>query len=390
MEGHSHFAFGGWGFMILFFCFYHAFLNKDRINNRIYSCLFYGAFFSVWGMLISFPFRGYAGISTAFSTLYIWVTYWFAFRFYRDIKGEKTSFSLKLAKAALFLLVFSSIGPYTMGVIMALGHGSDPRAINAIYFYLHLQYNGWFIFGILALLFKWMEQHKIRFSLKKAKLFYNLLFWSCFPAYLLSVLWSKPGEYVFILAGIAGLVQLLAVIPLFQILNQERKAMKAHLNPVIYRIGILFFIVYTLKYIFQLSGAIPEVVSWTVANRNLVIAYLHLVFLGVFTIFMLSYVLQEQLVPLNKWSTAGLLTFLAGFILTEGLLFGQAGLRLLHIYIPSFGSWMFYTTLPLLLGVVIIWAVLLSPSSSYKEKERTKSKVKEQPLSADELSHQWI
>ncbi len=355
MEAHSHFAFGGWGFMALFICFYHAFPDKRKIKNKTYSFIFFAALFSVWGMFFSFPFRGYAAVSTSFSTLYIWVTYWFAVRFYRDTVGGNRRFSLKLARAALFFLVFSSLGPYTMGALMASGYGGRPEAMNAIYFYLHFQYNGWFIFGMLALFFNWLEKNQISFSKRRALWFYRLLFWSCLPAFLLSVLWSKPPAFVFIIAGLAGLIQLFALVPLFQLLYKCRKEIRACSHPVVYATGVLVFIFLTLKYLFQFLGAFPDIVRMTVSNRNLIIAYLHLVFLGVYTLFILAYYIQERMLLFHKVTGTGLWLFLTGFILTEILLFGQSGLRLLNLYIPSFSSWMFYTTIPLWLGPVLLW-----------------------------------
>ncbi|TAM97495.1 MAG: hypothetical protein EPN39_11155 [Chitinophagaceae bacterium] len=355
LQAHSHFAFGGWGFMALFIAFHHAFLNKSRAPNKSYTYIFLAALVSVYGMLISFPFGGYAAVSTSFSTLYIWVTYWFTFRFFRDTKNSEQTISLKMAKAALFLLIFSSIGPYTMAVMMASGHGGDPHAMNAIYFYLHFQYNGWFMFGILALFFKWVEMHSISFSKIKAVRFYRLLFWSCFPAVLLSFLWSRPANFVFWIAGLAGFIQLMALIPLLQIIHSCSKEINMFVKPVIKFMGIFILAMFILKYLLEFFGSIPVIVNWTITIRNLLIAYLHLVFLGVFTLFLLTYFIQVNVLRLNKITQSGLWIFLIGFFITEAILFSASYLSLHNNFIPSFNRWMFFTTLSFPLGIALLW-----------------------------------
>ncbi len=350
MEGHSHFAFGGWGFMALFIGLYHAFLDKDKIKKKVYSYIFWVVFIMTWGMLFTFPIRGYASISTAFATLYIWTTYWFAFRLYKDTKNHENTLSLKFLKAALLFLVLSSLGPYIMGGLMASGYQDDPRAMNAIYFYLHFQYNGWFIFGIFALFFKWMENRRIVFSQKRGILFYRTLFWSCFPAFLLSVLWGNPDTIFFIIAGLAGVFQLLALIPFYHILYSGFQAIKCTIKPEVRKIGVGLLVLLVLKYFLQFLEAIPAISIWTTTNRNLIIAYLHLVLLGVFTIFLLLYFLEEDLYFWNTNVKIGVWLFIIGFILTEAFLFLQSGLTLFGTFIPSFGIWMFYTTLLLPVG----------------------------------------
>ncbi len=355
MEAHSHFAFGGWGFMALFVGFYHAFLNKLPIRGKTYLLIFATALIAVWGMLFSFPYKGYATVSTAFSTLYIFVTYWFAIQFYRDTKNNTLSIAMKFARAALIFLVFSSIGPFTMGGLMASGNGDEPWVMNAIYFYLHFQYNGWFIFGLFALFFKWMETLRIAIPRKRVMLFYRVMFWSCFPAVLLSFLWSGVGTIVYLIAGLAGLAQLIALVPLVRIIRDCKKELNRHTLPPVKWIGVTVFILFVVKYILEFFGALPVVVEWTFTIRNLLVAYMHLVLLGVVTVFLLCYFIQERLLPFNRTVQSGIWAFVAGFFITEVLLFAASGLWLINDYIPFFNTWMFFSTLLLPLGTGLIW-----------------------------------
>lgn len=356
LQGHSHFAFGGWGFMALSLALYHAFLPKNKAGNKSYLYIFWLAFIMTWGMLISFPFKGYAAVSTTFSTLYIFVTYWFAGRFYKDIKAQDaSSISLRFARAAVFFLVFSSIGPFTMAGIMISGNGSNPLAMNAIYFYLHFQYNGWLIFGIIALFFKWLETHSFQFSQKQGLLFFRLMFWSCIPAYLLSVLWSKPSGIFFFVAGMAGVVQLLAVLSFFKVLLSCKKKILHGIQPIVKWMATFIWVMFVLKNLLQFLSAFPVVETWIGSVRNLIIAYLHLVLLGVFTLFLLTYMIEAGILKLNKTVKTSMIIFLAGFVLTEAVLFMNASLALMNSYFPSFDLWMLLTTILLPLGVLILF-----------------------------------
>lgn len=60
LNAHSHFAFGGWVTLILLVLLVYEILPEPLHTKRIYQWLLAGIAFNAWGMLISFPFEGYA------------------------------------------------------------------------------------------------------------------------------------------------------------------------------------------------------------------------------------------------------------------------------------------------------------------------------------------
>lgn len=284
LHAHSHFAFSGWGFMAIFIAFYHTFIPTQAKAHKHYTPLFILGLIAAYGMLFSFPFQGYALVSISFSTLFILVSYWFGWRFFKDTgSSEKYGISILFARAAIFFLVISSIGPFAMGPIMAKGGSGTPLYHNAIYFYLHFQYNGWFIFGLLALFFRWMEQQNINYEKKFARWFYRLMLWSSLPTFLLSTLWANPDPVIYYIAGIGAALQLAAIAPLWFSLRKCFSALIAALHPANKLIGMAVSVIFLLKLLLQFFSSFPQVVEWTVNARPLVIGYLHLVLLGIFT-----------------------------------------------------------------------------------------------------------
>jgi hypothetical protein len=354
LQAHSHFAFSGWGFMALFIVLCTAFLPEKIQSDKAYSGLFYALLLVSWGMLVAFFIQGYGVVSIIFSTLYIIISYWFAFRFYKDIKRMDRTVSLQFAKAALFFLVISTAGPLSLGFIMAGGGNNTVPEMNLIYYYLHFQYNGWFIFGLFAVFFKWLENNGISYSPSKARLFFRLMFWGCFPGYLLSVLWSTSQGIIYIIAGLGAWLHLLALIPLYLIIKHDRGKLSETLESCTKTLGAFILSVFSLKIIMQFLGAFPSIVRWTIISRILIIGYLHLVLLGIVTFSLFLFSIQEKLLVLNNTTRNGLSLFISGFIVTEVLLFSEALLNINNMRIPQFSLWIFYATILLPFGAILI------------------------------------
>ena len=90
------------------------------------------------------------------------------------------------------------------------------------------------------------------------------------------------------------------------------------------KIGLLLKIVavlFSLKLVAQLLGAIPQFAEVIAGNKDLIIGYLHWVFLGVATISIFAYTTHKGLMKITKPS---FFFFLFGFLLTEGLIFYKA------------------------------------------------------------------
>jgi hypothetical protein len=255
--------------------------------------------------------------------------------------------SIRFLRAGLFFLVLSSIGPFATGPLIAMGKTGSPLYYNVIYFYLHFQYNGWFTFAILAVLYRMLET---RCSGANGKPVYYLLTASCIPAYFLSTLWSHPPTVFAVFSAIAALMQVVAAFFLLKDLK-ELTWVKGIIS-VLLRIAILFFI---LKILLQLVSCLPTISDFAYMHRNLIIAYLHMVLLGVISSFALGAILKGNEWSIPKAMKAGICFFGFSFLSTETLLVLDASGSNIHIAQMSFQQLVLLFSLFFPMGIFLMW-----------------------------------
>jgi hypothetical protein len=343
LHAHSHVAFLGWVFNALLVGLLYAYLPGKAGSYRV---LFAALQVSVLGMLFSFPVQGYAAVSIAFSTLHILLSWVFAYRFLghvRERAGELAQHrvSLVFARWGLFFMVLSSVGPFALGAIMARGLGHTHWYQLAIYFYLHFQYDGWFTFAVLGLFCWVLERASLPLSSPALRRAAHLLAFSCLAGYALSTLWTHPPAPVYALAWVAVAVQLGAVLLLAKELGTHRKSIAGLLCGWPGKLMGVALAAFCLKVVMQSASALPAVADLAVGVRNFTIGYLHLVFLGCITPFLLAWLLHHRLLRLTRrhagWCA---LLLLAGFAASEAYLFAQplllmAGFGLIPAYFTA-------------------------------------------------------
>lgn len=318
MHAHSHFAFAGWVMPILFVSMMKYFPELTKhIGYKHLKNIAALLLVSAYGMLFSFPFQGYATLSIGFSTLSILACFYMAVLFWIASAGFTKRISIRFLKAGLFFLVLSSLGPFATGPLVAMGKGGTDIYYNAIYFYLHFQYNGWFTFAILAILYKMLEKDSAE---KKGKVVFYLFTIACPPAYFLSTLWSHPPAIFYLIALVAAIAQVIAVV---RLLKDIRPLL--HENGIVTGIIKLAIVVFVLKNIFQLLSAIPAMADLAYSHRNLIIAYLHMVLLGFVSAFALAAILKGNELYIPIALKRGILLFAISFLFTELLLVLNAG-----------------------------------------------------------------
>jgi len=347
LHAHSHFAFSGWVSLALFTAVTAAISRHSAIKLSVYSKLFALAQIAAFGMLFTFPFMGYKGPSIAFSTLSIVFSYLFGWFAWKDINRGMLSTIVSLCfKAALIFYALSSLGAFNLAWLMASRSGNQNWYIGSIYFFLHFQYNGWFLFAILGLFFYQLERLPVIFNKQKPFVIFWLLCACCIPAFLLNTLWMQLPEWLYIIAIITACTQVVAVIILWQFVIPLWKMLQQKLSPAIRWLWVLSFIALSLKFILQGLSAVPSLSIFAFGFRSIVIGYLHLVFLGFASFYIIGYMLQQQLIPAQTISRTGLLLFVTGALLNE-----------VFLLIMSIGS-MEYTAMPVinyfLLAVSII------------------------------------
>lgn len=360
LHAHSHVAMLGWVYLALYSFLIGTFLKEARANARAYRILFWLTQLSVVGMLISFPIQGYASFSTSFSTLHIILSYVFCFRFLKDMRQDNVGrpYSYRFVKTALSFMLLSTLGLWIIGPVILAGLKNSAFYYASVQFYLHFQFNGWFVFSILGLFFKKLEDRKIVLPQKPMKYFFIFLIISTFLTYALAVAWSTPLNIIFLANSVGVSVQLIAIIFFAGIIMHLKKQLPGLFRPWSFILLKLAFAAFLIKVVVQTSIAIPYVATIAYTIHNYVIGFIHLVLLGVVSTFLLGFAIQSQLFSISRSiSKLGLVIFFLGFLLSETILFGQGTMFWARMgFIPNYYELLFGVTVLMPLGLVILLA----------------------------------
>jgi hypothetical protein len=360
VQGHSHVAFLGWGYLAVFGLILHTFIPKHTWNNTFKISIII-AVISIFLMLFSFPFSGYKAFSIVLLVVCGVSSYILSFNILKHLNGSNAS--TKLIRFSIYYYLISSLATWFL-VFVIIKFGKSNLYYNTIYFYLHFLYNGFFVFALFGLLFKVFENQKIKISEKYKKLFFMYLNVACIPAYALSILWSNVSAFFYVLGFAAAVLQLISLLFLFKIMQQAFLNLKWN---ILSKVLLKFLIIaYSLKIISQLFSAFPYFVQKSIALKPFfIIGYLHLftlAFMSVFIVLVLSEL--NKIFFTNNSSKFGLFTFLAGIILTEFLLFGQGFLILVKLKPISN-----HNTLLLICSALLFFGIfLLFISQLFKQK----------------------
>lgn len=355
LHAHSHFAFAGWITQILMtFIIKYLYDANAQIAMRKYQWLLFANVISAYGMLISFPFEGYGAISITFSTLSIFVSYAFAFFVWRDLNRlAQKNISHKWFKAALAFNAISSLGAFSLAFMMATKTIDPNSYLAAIYFFLHFQYNGWFFFACIGLLYVHIIKNNLVSLLKNSNAIFWLFFSAAIPAYLLSVLWLNMPIWLYTLIVAAVLIQSLGFVFFLQAILKNKRAVIQTVSKPVKILWLLVLIALTIKLSLQLVSVIPSLSQLTTGFRPIVIGYLHLVLLGVITIFLIGYFAAANAVY-SKVFFKGVTIFVTGIIINEVLLMIQGITAITYLPVPYINEMLLGAALVLFSGLMIL------------------------------------
>ena len=344
---HSHVALLGWVYTALSTIIFKQYLQNSNINKK-YNRIFWFTQVTIVGMLISFPFTGYAFFSILFSTLFLVSSYMFAWLVFRFTPTElKQRSSYKFIRIALWYMIISSLGPWMLGIIMQTsGQGSSVYK-NAIYFYLHFQYNGWFIIAVIGIFIFILEQNAILFTKKVFNNFYWLLNGGVIATFFISILWMNPPLFINSLSAIGSIFQLIAFGLLLKLIKTNKSKLSSIFSPFLVNILKISAVLFLLKLILQLTVCIPFIADVVSYNVDFVIGYIHWVFLGVVSIPILTFLFHYQLAIKSK---ALFKLYLLGFILIEILIFYKGTLNWFKLNIIN----NYYHYLAISSGIILI------------------------------------
>lgn len=334
LHGHSHVAMLGWVYLMLYSLIVHFFLTKEAQQKPVYNRLFWLTQFSVIGMMFRFPVEGYALFSIAFSTLHIFCSYIFCWRIWKDAQPSSLP-EKKLLRTALFFMILSTVGVWCLGPAVGLLGKASAFYQIAIQFFLHFQFNGWFLFAVLALFF---NQLNANINEKQFRLFYNLLVVSTVFTLALPVSWFLANPTFYWINAIGVCMQFFAFLVFIKMLRPHFDSFVDSLKKTEKTLYTFALFSLALKVGIQMVIIIPELAQVSHQIKNFVIGFIHLTMLGIITGFLFGIALKNsflsQKTVLTQW---GIKLFLLGFVLTESLLFLQGA----YLYF-GFGEFPFY------------------------------------------------
>ena len=367
LHAHSHFAFNGWISFLLELLLLNDYTNDYKKSTTFWDRFFIASTIVNYGMIISFAWVGYAGISIVISTIALLLSYVFAYKLYKALPKEgHKKVSVQFVKASLFFLVLSSLGPFALPVITALKAPDQYWFHNALYFFLHFQYNGWFTFAVLSLLIKKLERSAL-YNVKYARIFFRILVVTCIPTYFFTTLWHHRPLFVTIIIIVTATLQFSSLYFLLKLLYQNTKTVYSNL-PAICRWLYSFAIgAYVLKVMLQFFAVHPQVAQFAFGFRPVIIGYLHLIFLAFVSMYLLSLMADKKIISLDyNLTSVGLTIFAAGVILNEILLAIQGVAAIYNLYLPHLNLLLFINTFTLVTGAILLFIAVTRPVTHSK------------------------
>ncbi|RYY41790.1 MAG: hypothetical protein EOO08_01285 [Chitinophagaceae bacterium] len=317
LNAHSHFAFCGWvGFMLLALSVHYLLSPEARSRFRF---LLLAVDATAIGMLLTFPWLGYAGASLVFSSAYVVLTFVFAGMFLARLSKASDGNARMLMICALVALIISAAGPIVLGWMKAVHSTNAILHRSALYWYLHFQYNGFFTLTVFAHYIA--RRPAAAGSTGARKGFTVALSLATLPTLFLSLLWNNNPYYYGIAA--AGVVLLIVALYFFVRLWLSPGSLASYRSALARRLMRLSFGSFILKTLMQIGTLVPSLGHAVFADRPVIIGFLHLVFLGFVSFYLLAQLAEAGYFARHRGSPIPAYLFAAGVLANEGLLLLQ-------------------------------------------------------------------
>jgi hypothetical protein len=269
LHAHSHAAFLGWIFNALLALVQNRLLppGAPRVGRRTWWTLQ----LSAAAMVPAFLAQGYGPVSIAFSTVHMAAAgraCWLLAR--APVLPPAARLALRVAVA---WFAASALAPVALGPLAALGMRDSPAYTLAVYFYIHAQANGWFAFAPLALALG------TAFPVPAHRRGVVLLACGSVPTFALAFPAFPDSGWLQVTGFLGGLLELGGLVHLAPAL--ARPAM----GPV--WLMRLAWSAFALKCLLQVLATLPALAPFT-QQRGTALAFLHLIFLGFVTAFLLG------------------------------------------------------------------------------------------------------
>ena len=354
-EAHSHFAFYGWITNVL----YVLIVNYISKVNALVKLKKYGYLIIInlaasFAMLGTFMYGGYFWASIAASTTALLTSFVFCYFFVMDARKIQDASKIWFL-AGLFFAVISSVGVFNLAYMMSSKNINQDLYLASEYYFLHFQYNGFFIFSCIGLLLYSLKEAGSPINDKTNRLMFWLSFFGCLVGVGLSLLWLKMPLWVFTLIVVATIGQTVAAVMLFGFVKKSWTNLVLKWSPMQRFVLIFVGFAFAVKIALQLGSNIPALNQFAFGFRNVVIAYLHLVLLMCIATFLLNQILATNYFTVTKTLLLGLKMFLLGIFLNE-LMLGLMGIfSIKYISIPYANHLLLYFSLLIFVALGLIF-----------------------------------
>ena len=380
-HSHSHFAFLGWvSFVLMFLIADYIFNNSKIVNKRIqkYNVSIILNLTVSYVLLFSFLLSGYSKLSIIFSTISIFISYYFAFLAISDLifiknknsdtnivsdnnKKSNTNIISKYFIFALLFMIVSSYGTFALAYMNAMKIISQELYLSSVYFYLHFQYNGWFFLGLVGVILSYINQINIenKLGIKFDNKIATLFMISCVPAFMLSILWAKLPIWTYYIAIFAVLIQISGLVLLLKDVIKFKNIILKYLSKTFKILISLVLISLVIKFSLQALTLVPYLSKLAYEFRPIVISYLHLVLLCIISLGLISYLYENNLLNKNKSTLIGIYHFVIGIFINEIILTLQGIASFSYFLLPYTNEVLLANTIIIVTGIGIIFNSML-------------------------------
>ncbi len=350
LHAHSHFAFNGWISHLLYTCLtWMASKHLTQKQLSKYYTIIIANLVAAFGMLVTFTYQGYAMGSFIFSGLTIIIGIVYAWFYIKDIKHfPANNLATPWIVTALLLNILSSAGPLSLAYTMITKNVNSYFYLGSVYYYLHFQYSGWFFFGAMALVV-----HALPKDFPSIKNEFRILAASAIPTFFLSILWTHLPTWLYIITVLFTVIQMVA----WFMLLKKLLCLRTYKTNFPTWVNIFFYaaaFAMTIKFVLQTISVIPSLSQLVFGIRPIVIAYLHLVLLGVFSLFFIGFLFAKGWMATTPSAKTASILFLVGVFLNELLLGVQGMAAFAYIPIPYINQMLFAVALLLFLSAVFL------------------------------------
>ncbi|SDE34811.1 hypothetical protein [Riemerella columbipharyngis] len=331
-EAHSHFAFYGWvTTAVYFFMVYIIRSYLTPLQIKQYHALIILNLIGSYGMLGTFIYGGYYWGSIVCSAVSLLAGIAILILFSRDYTKINTPSKLWFLGGLAFAGL-SALGGGGLVYMKATGGIVQNWYLAATYFYLHFQYNGFFVLSCMGLFFNWLHQCGIGIENRISKRIFWLIFSATVLNYGLSLTWMNASGWIVVLSAMGIVLQMAGFIGLVVIVRRYWEDYSKSWSKLVKSIFLIIILAFSLKVILQQLSIIPQISHWVFGFRTIVIAYLHLVLLVVVSSFLLLNILLLELFETGRAFRIGLISYLVLILINEAVLAQIGILSLFGIY----------------------------------------------------------